>query len=245
MLVLLRQSCPCAFPLFRHCHVGHSERHGPRPKRPAATAGCAPGLASPQHTEAVGPQYRASIGITPGMAGRQAVFIASNQHWSRGGAMRRDISLESWRGKRVRLSLRLKAEEGAQAWTGLEIVKTDRNGITPANQSNIASGDGWEAHHLSWRFWITPPRSPFWPGFVVRDAFGWIASRWKRWDATCRQRRRGGYSTRHRLAVIVLTFFTASTDFPAKTEVSHAHSCSRRFLHFRNFRQRSRGGPCP
>jgi hypothetical protein len=111
-------------------------------------------VARPGTAQNHAPRYVLGTGVTAGMAGQQAVYV-SNNAYAHAGAMRRDIPAEAWRGKRVRVSLRLKQEGDAHAWAGLEVVDNETNGITPANQTNTAGGNVWEAH----QFIVDVPRN--------------------------------------------------------------------------------------
>jgi hypothetical protein len=87
-------------------------------------------------------------GTTKGMNGERAVYVANNQYYSRGASMTRDIPLEAWRGKRIRLSLRLKNEDGARGWAGMSIAYSDTNGSAVTDR-NVRSGtDGWQTHRF-------------------------------------------------------------------------------------------------
>jgi hypothetical protein len=89
------------------------------------------------------PHWEGGIAATTGTAGK-AVYFAS----ARGGSILRAIPLADWRGKRVRLSLRLKGEGEARAGAGVEIFKADTNGITPPNQMNTGGNGAWESHQF-------------------------------------------------------------------------------------------------
>lgn len=83
-------------------------------------------------------------GITKGMNGAQAVYVANKQYYSRGASMARDIPLDAWRGKRIRLSVRFKNEDGTRGGVGVSIVDADTNGFAVADRNAKRGPDGWQ-----------------------------------------------------------------------------------------------------
>lgn len=99
--------------------------------------------------------FEIGTGVTTGMLGRQAVYFAGDAGWAtlrnslaKYGALRQDIPLQAWRGKRLRLTLRLKNDGGARAWTSLNISDQDRSSIRAAIQRNDSGNEQWQTHQF-------------------------------------------------------------------------------------------------
>src|SRR5665213_3549750 len=87
--------------------------------------------------------FQIGTGATTGMSGRQAVYFAGDAGWAtirnslaKYGALQQDIPLQAWCGKRLRLTLRLKDDGGARAWTSLNINDEDNSVIRANMQRN-------------------------------------------------------------------------------------------------------------
>ena len=110
-------------------------------------------LASPK---AYPSPFHIGTGDMAGMAGKQAVYVMGSTSpaittWNSGlhyGAMERNISLKAWRGKRVRLSLRLENEGDLRGWTSLYVSRADGSGIRSFPQKTAFGSGGWEDHQF-------------------------------------------------------------------------------------------------
>lgn len=99
--------------------------------------------------------FHVGTGNTPGMAG-QAVYVSGETDpvtttWDSGrryGAMERKFSFAGWRGRRVRVSLRLKTDGHLFGWTSLYLRQADQNGIYAYPQKTAAGSDAWERHQF-------------------------------------------------------------------------------------------------
>jgi hypothetical protein len=111
------------------------------------------------------PVLQAGMGATPGMRGAQAIYLMKDngfpQTWAGAGtllpytlygSLERRIPMAAWSGKRVRLSLRTRAD-GAGAW----IASQWGNSLNPMSPVNPATGhtitiksdaNGWVKHQL-------------------------------------------------------------------------------------------------
>jgi hypothetical protein len=99
--------------------------------------------------------FEIGTGATTGMSGRQAVYFAGDAGWAtvrnsllKYGALQQDIPLRPWRGKRLRLTLRLKDDGGARAWTSLNISDNDRSVIRADIQRNESGAAAWQVHQF-------------------------------------------------------------------------------------------------
>lgn len=68
--------------------------------------------------------------------------------FNRYGGLENDIPLESWRGKRIRVTLRLKDEDGARAFAIAQVNRVDGDGRITLAQRNSLDGRGWETHQF-------------------------------------------------------------------------------------------------
>jgi hypothetical protein len=93
--------------------------------------------------------YVIGAGPVAGMTAHQAVYIrkikGSDDPHAR-GRLERTIPLAAWRGQRLRLSLRLKAEDGARLFTFAEISKANGAGIRTQAESNSFGNAAWQTH---------------------------------------------------------------------------------------------------
>lgn len=89
-------------------------------------------------------------GQVDGMTGGLAVYFRSyggNNYLGRNGAvLRREISPEIWRGKRARLTLRLKKEGRGEASLQVHIEK--RNGVSIAATPQNIDADAWQVRQI-------------------------------------------------------------------------------------------------
>jgi hypothetical protein len=92
--------------------------------------------------------YRVSTGS--GLAGDQMAYIAAEPGAARGGngVLTRSISARGWRGKRVRLSLRLKSEDAASLFLSLRLPSPlipRSYAMTPAP---VTGTTGWQRYDV-------------------------------------------------------------------------------------------------
>jgi hypothetical protein len=99
--------------------------------------------------------FQIGTGATTGMSGRQAVYFAGDAGWAtvrnslaKYGALQQNVSLRAWRGKRLRLTLRLKDDGDARAWTALNISDDDRSAVHAGIQRNESGSGAWRAHQF-------------------------------------------------------------------------------------------------
>jgi hypothetical protein len=64
------------------------------------------------------------------------------------GGMEREVLLHDWRGKRVRLTLRLQNEGGARAYVLAQVNQEDGDGARTLAQRNAPGSGGWEIHQF-------------------------------------------------------------------------------------------------
>ena len=100
---------------------------------------------------------QAGAAATAGMSGKEAVYASGQMKRfeerqrvdisSVYGTLENRFSLAAWHGKRVRVTLRLKNEGDARAWTTFYVANTDGSGIAPTRVSwNGAGSTAWEPH---------------------------------------------------------------------------------------------------
>jgi hypothetical protein len=89
--------------------------------------------------------YAIGAGAVAGMSGNQAVH-ATGPTYPGFALLRREISLAEWRGKRVRLSLRLKDTPDARGWVNAVVWNADHSAIVSSNLRNKFGSDDWQAH---------------------------------------------------------------------------------------------------
>src|SRR5471032_1564631 len=78
-------------------------------------------LSGPSQPQAAPSPVHIGAGTTADMAGKQAVYFLKDPGQYNGSnfELDRNISLAAWRGKRLRVSLRLKTDGDARAWANL------------------------------------------------------------------------------------------------------------------------------
>lgn len=110
-------------------------------------------LANPK---SVPSSFHVGTGAVAGMAGQQAVYVMGKTDprvttWNSGsryGALERKISLVNWRGKRVRLSLRLRNEGDLTGWALLYVSQTNGDGVRAFPQKTVSGSGDWETHEF-------------------------------------------------------------------------------------------------
>jgi hypothetical protein len=96
------------------------------------------------------PNFAIGTAAAPGLTGVQAAFITGNEkarNWQH-GAMEQTIPAESWRGRRVSLTLRLKNDDGARAAVALRVVRANAVTFEADVQRNAPGSDAWQSHHV-------------------------------------------------------------------------------------------------
>jgi len=89
------------------------------------------------------------IAIAADRAGQQAVFIdgfKKEPGWSH--PLEHSVPAETWRGKRVRLTLNLKNEQDAKAEIALLIAKPNGVILSAPWQQNPRGSDAWQTHQF-------------------------------------------------------------------------------------------------
>lgn len=108
----------------------------------------------------------AGAGRTSGMTGNQAVYLKGDVSpkncitvWCRRaeaepqnsfinyGGLERVIPLEAWQGKRIRVTIRLKNEDGARAYASVQLNKLNNSAIRTTAIRNEPGGD-WQTHQF-------------------------------------------------------------------------------------------------
>ncbi len=94
--------------------------------------------------------YETGTAPVAGMEGRQAAYIRAGQDasYSKQAALSQTISAEDYRGKRVRMTTRLKGErvERLQLWVGVDRGVEAINGRAPGQPSGVTGTVDWEVH---------------------------------------------------------------------------------------------------
>ena len=68
--------------------------------------------------------------------------------FARFGGLESDIDLDAWRGKRVRLTLRLKNVDGGRAYAIAQVNQSDGDGARTLAQRNAPGSHDWETHQF-------------------------------------------------------------------------------------------------
>jgi hypothetical protein len=112
-------------------------------------------LASPKSAPS---PFHIGSGAMAGMIGKQAVYVMGKTNpgsttttWnsaSRYGALERKISLAAWRGKRVRLSLRLRNDGDLTGWSLVYLSEANGDGIRAFPQKTASGSGDWETHQF-------------------------------------------------------------------------------------------------
>ena len=90
------------------------------------------------------PRLTTGSGVVAGASENPAVYLSGAGN---AGRLQREIPLDAWRGKRLRLSLRLKNDGNVHAWSRISFRYGDGKQLFTDTQRNIA-GDAWEAHQF-------------------------------------------------------------------------------------------------
>ncbi|MBV9548601.1 MAG: hypothetical protein JO256_02895 [Alphaproteobacteria bacterium] len=99
--------------------------------------------------------FEIGTGATTGMMGKAAVYFSGDAGWAtvrnsqaKYGALQQNIPLAAWRGKRLRLTLRLKDDGDARAWVSLNISDNDRSSVRAETQRNDLGSSVWQSHQF-------------------------------------------------------------------------------------------------
>ena len=90
--------------------------------------------------------YVIGTGAVAGLPGNQVVHATGPMNIFGYAALRREISLADWRGKRLRISLSLKDTPDARSWVSAVIWNADHSAIVSSNLRNKAGSDDWQTH---------------------------------------------------------------------------------------------------
>lgn len=107
-----------------------------------------------QAPRGAGPDFRrASRGSGPGFqrASRGAepdTAMEPEQHFARFGGLERHIPAQPWRGRKVRIQLRLRNENNAMAFVMAQVNRMDGGAIRTVAQGNAPNESGWRSHAL-------------------------------------------------------------------------------------------------
>jgi hypothetical protein len=116
----------------------------------APPADCGWYLAAPSQSKATTPLAHIGTGFTPGIKGSEAVYFKNDRpaNLDSAYALERKISLASFQGKRVRLSVRLRNDGEYRAWTNIYIPLSAQNGIGSFRQQTAFGKNDWETHEF-------------------------------------------------------------------------------------------------
>jgi hypothetical protein len=103
-----------------------------------------------QRLKASASPFTTGSGATDGMTASQAVYLRRSgpaDRYNAIGVLDQTIPLEAWRGKRVRLTVRLK-NEGAAAVSAFAFIRKDNHVVINAVPQRLASGDAWQSRQF-------------------------------------------------------------------------------------------------
>ena len=123
------------------------------------------------HHRGARPSLETDIGSTPGAGTSPAVYLRGDgaigsgfrerglrnsndealpAQWSfvRHGGLERSLSMQAWRGQRVRLSLRLKNEDEARAFAAVQVDRSNDTALRSVAQRNEPGSGGWQLHQF-------------------------------------------------------------------------------------------------
>jgi hypothetical protein len=104
------------------------------------------------------PGFQAGTGPMAGMSGDRAIYLRGDStdpinkvaepltSFLTYGGLERRIPLDAWRGKRLRLTVRLKNEGNARAYAGVQLNKRNFTAMRAASRLNKQGEGAWQAH---------------------------------------------------------------------------------------------------
>jgi hypothetical protein len=95
--------------------------------------------------------YRKGAGVTEGMSGSSAVYIAGKGNYYgslRTTFLQQSIPLDAWRGRRLLVTLRLKDEDEIRGLVSFFLRKQNGDGLQAALQRDGNGETGWQTHQF-------------------------------------------------------------------------------------------------